>query len=136
MATNTNNYGFKKPEENDFYSIEDQNRNWDLADTKMAQLNSDLLVRVNNSSILAKGIDFNKVTVSGFYRFNSKDDYLNAPPHSWGQLLVIHGGGDTIAQISFDYDSAACFYMRTGNPPECGGKGTWRGWHKYTGIAV
>jgi len=42
MATNTNNYGFKKPEENDFYSIEDQNRNWDLADTKMAQLNSDL----------------------------------------------------------------------------------------------
>ena len=42
MATNTNNYGFKKPEENDFYSIEDQNRNWDLVDTKMAQLNSDL----------------------------------------------------------------------------------------------
>ena len=54
MATNTNNYGFKKPEENDFYSIEDQNRNWDLADTKMAQLNSDLqggIVSITPTSI-------------------------------------------------------------------------------------
>ena len=28
MATNTTNYNFKKPDESDFYSIQDQNGNW------------------------------------------------------------------------------------------------------------
>ena len=32
MATNTTNYGFKKPDESDFYDVADQNKNWDLAD--------------------------------------------------------------------------------------------------------
>ena len=32
MATNTKNFNFKKPDESDFYSIQDQNGNWDLAD--------------------------------------------------------------------------------------------------------
>lgn len=92
--------------------------------------------KTDKLAILAEGTDFNNVTVSGFYRFNSRDNYFNAPPNSWGQLLVIHGGGDTIAQISFDYNSAASFYLRTGNPPECGGTGAWQAWHKYTGVSV
>ena len=28
MATNTTNYNFKKPDESDFYSVQDQNNNW------------------------------------------------------------------------------------------------------------
>ncbi len=28
MATNTTNYGFKKPDESDFYDVADQNKNW------------------------------------------------------------------------------------------------------------
>lgn len=42
MATITNKYGFKKPEQNDFYSVEDQNRNWDLAEGAISKLNTDL----------------------------------------------------------------------------------------------
>ena len=84
MATNTNNYGFKKPEENDFYSIEDQNRNWDLADTKMAQLNSDLTVRtvtvtnntngyayIDDTSIKSGGLLLASVTSPSVYIIGS-----------------------------------------------------------------
>ena len=67
MATNTNNYGFKKPEENDFYSNEDQNRNWDLADTKMAQLNSDLTKVVDYASEFEAVMFSDNVTLYTLY---------------------------------------------------------------------
>lgn len=35
MATNTTNYDFKKPDESDFYSVQDQNNNWDKADAAL-----------------------------------------------------------------------------------------------------
>ena len=38
MATNTTNYGFKKPDESDFYDVADQNKNWDLADEALKNL--------------------------------------------------------------------------------------------------
>lgn len=38
MATNTKNYNFKKPDESDFYDIQDQNGNWDIADEKLEEL--------------------------------------------------------------------------------------------------
>jgi len=100
------------------------------------ELKSELSNKVDMSSSLVSGTDFNKVINSGFYRFNLRDNYLNAPPNSWGQLLVIHGNGDTIAQISFDYTTSASFYVRSGNPPECGGSGSWKPWYKYTGVVV
>ena len=31
MATSTENFKFKKPDESDFYDIQDQNGNWDIA---------------------------------------------------------------------------------------------------------
>lgn len=40
MATNTKNYNFKKPDESDFYDIQDQNGNWDIADEKMEELSA------------------------------------------------------------------------------------------------
>lgn len=39
MATNTKNFNFKKPDESDFYSIQDQTGNWDLADEELQKLN-------------------------------------------------------------------------------------------------
>ena len=39
MATNTKNFNLKKPDESDFYSIQDQNGNWDLADEELQKLN-------------------------------------------------------------------------------------------------
>lgn len=38
MATNTPNYGLKKPEINDFYNFEDQNGNMDIIDEELAKL--------------------------------------------------------------------------------------------------
>ena len=35
MATETTNYKFKKPAGTDFYNIEDQNGNWDIADSQI-----------------------------------------------------------------------------------------------------
>lgn len=40
MATNTTNYGFKKPDESDFYDVQDQNNNWDLADGALKELDA------------------------------------------------------------------------------------------------
>lgn len=40
MATNTTNYNFKKPDESDFYSVQDQNNNWDKADTALKNLDT------------------------------------------------------------------------------------------------
>lgn len=37
MATNTPNYGLKKPEINDFYNFEDQNGNMDIIDAELAK---------------------------------------------------------------------------------------------------
>jgi hypothetical protein len=43
------------------------------------------------------GDDFNSLTKSGMYRFNTSSNHANIPPLSWGQCLVVHGAGDTIA---------------------------------------
>lgn len=40
MATNTANYNFKKPDESDFYSVQDQNNNWDKADAALKDLDT------------------------------------------------------------------------------------------------
>lgn len=40
MATNTTNYGFKKPDESDFYDVNDQNNNWDAADDALKELDT------------------------------------------------------------------------------------------------
>lgn len=38
MATNTTNFKFKKPDESDFYDIQDQNGNWEIADEALQNL--------------------------------------------------------------------------------------------------
>ena len=40
MATSTENFKFKKPDESDFYDIQDQNGNWDIADQELEKLNN------------------------------------------------------------------------------------------------
>lgn len=40
MATSTKNYNFKKPDESDFYDIADENKNWDLADEALKNLDT------------------------------------------------------------------------------------------------
>jgi hypothetical protein len=40
MATSTENFKFKKPDESDFYDVQDQNGNWDIADQELEKLNN------------------------------------------------------------------------------------------------
>lgn len=77
---------------------------------------------------LGNNIDFNTITQSGMYRFEANNQ--NGPSGvDWGQLLVVHGGGDTIAQIAFDYSSSR-MWVRTGNPSGLGGSDPtgWSNW--------
>lgn len=86
-----------------------------------------------------KSYDFNTVTQSGVYRFSANN--TNGPGYDYGQLLVLHGGGDTIAQIAVDY-RASLVRVRAGNPTDVGGTGTWRSWntlldsYNYTSYTV
>jgi hypothetical protein len=82
-------------------------------------------------SVLTPSTNMNEVTASGAYRINSGN--TNAPSGSdWGQLLVVHGGGDTIAQLIFDFTLGRC-WIRTGNSSNVGGSGSWTEWRSlYT----
>ena len=40
MATSTENFKFKKPDDSDFYDVQDQNGNWDIADQELEKLNN------------------------------------------------------------------------------------------------
>jgi hypothetical protein len=80
---------------------------------------------MNGSGVLSTGTDFNTVTTSGIYRFSSGN--TNGPGVDWGQLLVMHGGGDTITQIIGDFSSGN-LYTRSGNPSDVGGTGAWTAW--------
>ncbi len=76
---------------------------------------------------LASGIsDLNTMVNSGFYRVNS--NLTNAPTGAdWGQVLVIHGGGDTVTQIHGNYSNGN-LHTRSGNSPDVGGVGSWTSW--------
>ena len=76
--------------------------------------------------------DFNTITKSGVYRFEANSSHANSSPISYGQLLVLHATGDTIAQLTFDY-SYSRVYLRTGNPSDVGGTGAWNAWKRLWG---
>lgn len=81
--------------------------------------------KVNKESVLSDGVDLNTVTTSGFYRLQST--YTNGPSSmSYGQLLVVHGGGDTISQFAMPYSSSVV-YVRNGNVVN-NTSGTWKAW--------
>ncbi|MBB6670514.1 phage tail-collar fiber domain-containing protein [Cohnella nanjingensis] len=78
--------------------------------------------------------DLNTLVQSGFYRLGGNN--ANAPVGvQYGQLLVIHGSGDTVTQIVTGYNSDNIFW-RSGNPPAAGGVGNWNVWRRvwHSGI--
>ena len=84
---------------------------------------------MTDSQSVPENSDFNAITKSGVYRYNNMTSYTNAPSMSWGQMLVLHGAGDTINQLAFDY-SGANAWIRGGNGPEVGGTGSWYDWKR------
>ena len=83
------------------------------------------------TTILTSGADLNKIRDSGMYRLMGT--HTNMPDGAaHGQLLVIHGGGDTIAQVVFKYTTAE-MWVRTASGFSTTSDGTWTSWrHVYT----
>lgn len=86
---------------------------------------------IPKEATLDDGIDLNTVTTSGFYRLNATT--TNGPGGTsntglvaHGQLLVVHGGADTISQFVMPYASSMV-YIRNGNAVN-NSSGTWKAW--------
>lgn len=80
----------------------------------------------------AGNVDYNTITTSGIYRlgYTTSNGASNGPGsgHDFGQMLVLHGGGDTIAQLAFSYSDGGRMKVRAGNPSNVGGGGSWSSW--------
>lgn len=79
--------------------------------------------RAVGSAILPDNVDLDTVTVSGMYRLAGMEPTWQ----NYSQMLVVHGGADTISQIIFAFFGGGV-YVRTGNPTQVGGPGVWRDW--------
>lgn len=66
MAKNTPNYEFEKPEQNDFYDVDVQNRNWDKAETALTEFDDSGSVDEIKSfpDFLKKFVTGNKLAVT------------------------------------------------------------------------
>ena len=60
--------------------------------------------RAVGTGVLGDEIDLNDIDTSGMYRVQKPKNGV----YDYGQLLVIHGYGDTIAQVCFDYAANRC----------------------------
>ena len=78
------------------------------ADIKMPDSEEDvgaaMAKRAVGTGVLGDEIDLNDIDISGMYRVQKPKN----GPYDYGQLLVIHGYGDTIAQVCFDYAANRC----------------------------
>lgn len=84
--------------------------------------------------VAANEVDLNTLTTCGVYRLSSAP--VNGPSGvsvAWGQMLVLHASGDTIAQVVIQYDTGRMF-IRAGNPTVIGGTGTWNDWREIAAI--
>lgn len=60
--------------------------------------------RAVGTGVLGDEIDLNDIDTSGMYRVQKTKNGV----YDYGQLLVVHGYGDTIAQVCFDYAANRC----------------------------
>lgn len=107
-----------------------------------SSLDADLLDGYHATSFLRNRVlgsttDFNTIIDSGVYRisYTTSNGASNGPSgNEWGQMLVLHGSGDTIAQLSFGYLSSSRPKYRSGNPSSVGGSGSWSEWRTLATI--
>lgn len=112
--------------------------------TDLTKLQADLTSHIsdyenmsNIKAIIPKGTDLNNVVKSGFYRLNASSDYTNFPNSdlSYGQMLVIAGGYDTVVQMAFSYSNSGHFYLRAGVSTLLGGSiEKWQNWKEYKSV--
>lgn len=87
--------------------------------------------RAVGSAILPDNADLDTVTVSGMYRLAN----MELVWQSFSQMLVVHGGADTISQVIFAF-SGGGVYVRTGNPTQVSGPGVWCDWKQLAVCTV
>lgn len=87
------------------------------------------------SEVASSTADLNTIITSGFYRLGNGNSNLPDPSCAYGQLLVMRGGGATIAQICVNY-SKNIWYARSGSPTDVGGTGTWTEWKRIDQSGV
>ena len=86
------------------------------------------------NAVTQTSADLNTLTTSGFYRMGGSN--ANMPTsNGYGQLLVMHGGGDTITQIYGDYKKGT-LYTRSDTPADVGGDGSWCDWKELADTDV
>lgn len=73
--------------------------------------------------------DLNDMVTSGVYRTISTNANLPSSTYNYSQVLVLHGGGDTIGQLAMSYSQSGRMAVRSGNPTQVGGTGTWSAWN-------
>ncbi len=99
--------------------------------TVVANLNAGLLEGYSASKFMRNGdtaaSNLNTVTRSGTFRIGSGHSNIPSTAYNYGQMLVLHSNGDTIAQMLFPYNSRR-IAVRTGNPSDVGGTGSWGNW--------
>ena len=91
-------------------------------------VNSGYVPQTNLSS--QAQVDLNELTDAGMYRMGSM--VVNGPTgiaFAHGQVLVVHGGGDTVAQIAFPYMDTHHVNIRVGNSLNSDG-GVWSEWER------
>ena len=88
-------------------------------------LTSDLSSYTLKETVLAASTNLNNTQTSGFYKLpDGANAVVNGPGNvSAGQLMVCHGGGDSLAQLAFPYDETK-MYIRTGSTS------TWKQWKR------
>ena len=72
-------------------------------------------------------VSANTITTSGMYRLQEATDIPSGA--QYGQLIVVHGGGDTISQIALNYNSSK-MWIRTGHRLYDGVVGNWEAWKR------
>lgn len=71
--------------------------------------------------------DLNQLTKAGVYRVSNTNTNLPSG-YQYGQLLTLYGKGDTIGQLIMSYADSGRMAVRSGNPAEVGGTGSWGAW--------
>ena len=103
--------------------------------TLCTNLNADLLDGLHSSSFMqnynwgSQTINANSLTGSGAHRLSGSGSNFPVTNPNYGQMLTVFGGGDTVTQLYFPYDSSTA-WLRSGNPLHSSGSGTWRAWRQ------
>lgn len=72
--------------------------------------------------------NLNALVDGGVYRLSNTNVNLPSGTYAYGNLLTIYSSGDTVGQMVMSYSDSGRIAVRSGNPPEVGGTGSWGAW--------